>query len=70
MNEIPVPESAHSDGDRVYINYPVGNGKMKKLDIGQYANKAEGTLYANKNFRLYCSKEWASAYEEDKIGTG
>ena len=65
LNEIPVPEFAHPDGYRVYINYPIGGGQTKKLYIGQYARKAEGTFYANENFRLYCPKEWAAAYEKE-----
>ena len=65
LNEIPVPVYAHPDGYRVYINYPVGNGQTKKLYIGQYARKAEGTFYANENFRLYCPEEWAAAYEKE-----
>ncbi len=65
LNEIPVPDFAHPDGYRVYMNYPVGNGQTKKLYIGQYARKEEGTFYANENFRLYCPKEWAAAYEKE-----
>ena len=65
LNEIPVPDFGHPDGYRVYMNYPVGNGQTKKLYIGQYARKAEGTFYANENFRLYCPKEWAAAYEKE-----
>lgn len=65
LNEIPVPAYAHPDGYRIYINYPVGSGKTRKLYIGQYANKLEGTFYANENFRLYCPQEWADAYEKE-----
>ena len=65
LNEIPVPDFAFPDGYRVYIQYPVGNGATKKLYIGQFANKAEGTFYANENFRLYCPTEWAEAYEKE-----
>lgn len=64
LNEIPIPDFAHPDGYRVYTNYPVGNGNTKKLYIGQYANKEEGTFYANENFRLYYPQEWANAYEK------
>ena len=65
LNEIPVPDFAHPDGYRVYMNYPVGNGQTKKLYIGQYARKDEGTFYANENFRLYCPKEWEAAYAKE-----
>ena len=66
LNEIPVPKDARSDGYRVYTNYPVGNNQTKKLYIGQYANKAENTFYANENFRLYYPVEWANYYGEAK----
>ena len=65
LNEIPVPDFAHPDGYRVYMNYPVGNGQTKKLYIGQYARKEEGTFYVNENFRLYCPKEWEKAYSKE-----
>ena len=65
LNEIPVPDFAHPDGYRVYMNYPIGNGLTKKLYIGQYARKEEGTFYANENFRLYCPKEWEDAYAKE-----
>ena len=69
LNEIPVPDFAHPDGYRVYMNYPVGNGQTRKLYIGQYARKEEGTFYANENFRLYCPGEWAAAYEKENAPT-
>lgn len=65
LNEIPIPAYAHPDGYRVYIDYPTGGGRTKKMYIGQFANKAEGTFYANENFRLYCPTEWAEAYEKE-----
>ena len=62
LNEIKVPSFAHPDGLRLYINYDAGEGKTKKIYIGNYASKIDNTFYPNENFRLYCPTQWNEAY--------
>ena len=58
LKEIPVPEGARPDGNRVYVMRDIGGGERNKLYIGIYARKDEGTFYANDNFRLFFPSLW------------
>lgn len=67
LNEIPVPEGAKPDGNRVYVMRDVGGGEWNKMYIGVYARKDEGTFYANDNFRLFFPSLWIKHYGDEHI---
>ena len=67
LKEIPVPEGARPDGNRVYVMRDVGGGERNKLYIGIYARKDEGTFYANDNFRLFFPTLWVEHYGDEQI---
>lgn len=67
LKEIPVPEGARPDGNRVYVMRDVGGGERNKLYIGIYARKDEGTFYANDNFRLFFPSLWVEHYGDEQI---
>lgn len=67
LKEIPVPEGARPDGNRVYVMRDVGGGERNKLYIGIYARKDEGTFYANDNFRLFFPALWVEHYGDEQI---
>ena len=67
LKEIPVPEGARPDGNRVYVMRDIGGGERAKMYIGIYARKDEGTFYANDNFRLFFPSLWVEHYGDEQI---
>ena len=67
LNEIPLPEGARPDGNRVYVFQEAGGGERVKLYIGIYANKVDGTFYPNNAFRLSFPDLWAQHYGSEQL---
>ena len=67
LKEIPLPEGARPDGNRVYVFKDAGGGRKVKVYIGVYANKVDGTFYANDSFRLYFPNIWEKYYGNSRL---
>lgn len=67
LNEIPLPEGARPDGNRVYVFQEAGGGERIKLYIGIFANKVDGTFYPNDAFRLSFPDLWAQHYGSEQL---
>lgn len=68
--DIPVPEEARPDGNRVYINKDIGGGKQKKVYIGTFTRKDigdRGYFQPNENLLKYFPEIWKRNYGDKHL---
>ena len=62
LHEIPLPEGAKGDGNRVYMLRDIGGGNQQKVYIGVFTRKDLGLFHANDAFLAYYPELWQKYY--------